>query len=34
MPWIPDGTKVEIIFEATPEKPDDAEDEKAKLTSP
>ena len=34
MPWIPDGSKVEIIFEATPEKPDDAEDGKAKLTSP
>ena len=34
MPWIPDGSKVEIIFEATSKNPDDAEDGKAKLTSP
>ena len=34
MPWIPDGSKVEIIFEATSKNPDDAEDGKAKLTFP
>ena len=34
MPWIPDGSKVEIIFEATSKNPDDAKDGKAKLTPP
>ena len=35
MPWIPDGSKVEIIFEATtPKEPDDAEDGKPKLIFP
>ena len=35
MPWIPDGSKVEIIFEATtPKEPDDAENGKPKLISP
>jgi hypothetical protein len=35
MPWSPDGSKVEIIFEATtPKEPDDTEDGKPTLISP
>ncbi|MFL2479781.1 MAG: efflux RND transporter periplasmic adaptor subunit [Verrucomicrobiales bacterium] len=34
MPWIPDGSKVEIIFEETPKEADDAEDRKTTLISP